>query len=374
MKKRWLITLLSAICALACAAFFGCDEGNTNDTGSASGSNTDLSSGGEDSSDSSSPDIYGPMSEITYETREYLANVTGANPDYEKAGERVTIATNIIIDADLWVYANGERIEQVPYDAAWWAYTFVMPDEPVHITFDVVSATYLNEFEPWLVDELSADDIAEIKETNEIAGIAPGHFITHYTVTDSEEIAELLPRYQSLSMRMCTDDCYVTGGLSREVTFTLKSGKTQTISFYQGLYMPDSFSSLTHFHVNTMPSAADYSNAVKSYSFITISGNCDIFEFDYSNGGEAHQVGEGTFLADLEFVAYHGAVPENLPTHYIIGEYFEKEYKIYVQDISLFFMWSGNGYGDSQITYYKVLDGVDLYALIQQSLWRDGGV
>ncbi|MBQ7913421.1 MAG: hypothetical protein IJ308_06760 [Clostridia bacterium] len=443
MKMKWLTVFLSAVCAFACAAFGACTNG----------SDSGLNIGDESNPDSDSPDIYGPMSEITYETTEYLADVGGrCNLDYEKAGETVTIVTYILMDVDLWVYANGERVEQVPYDAYYWAYAFTMPDEPVHITFEVksledveydityetteylmgdyptlakggewvhitthvildadlwvyvngerveaaptdstfweynfimphktayitfevVSPSYLTEFEPWLA-EISAEDIAEIKESNEIAGIAPGHLITHYTVTDGESISQLLRRYQSLGMRLCKDDCYVTGGLSRTVTITLKGEVTQTMNFYQGLYMPTSFSSLTHYHVENMPSVAECTNAATSYSFITISGNCDIFELDYENGGEAHQVGEGNFLADLEFAEYHGAVPENLPPYYILGEYFEQEYKIYVQDNSLFFMWSGNGYGDSQVTYYQVLNGMDLFALIRQSLWVDGG-
>lgn len=375
MKKKWLTILLSAVCALVCAAFGACvtDDPHTS---------------GEPNTESSSNDIYGPMSEITYETTEYLANVTGANPPYEKAGVQVTIATHILLDVDLWVYANGERVEQVPYDAAWWGYVFTMPAEPVHITFEVVSASYLTEFEPWLA-EVSADDIAQIKQSDEIAGIAPGNFIDHYTVTDSESIAQIFLDYQRVSMRMCQEDCFVTGGLSRTVTFTMKDGSVRTLSFYQGLYMPDVFSSFTHFHVNTMPTLTDYSTAVKSYSFITVSGNCDIFEIDYENGGQTvQQVGEGTFLADLEFVEYHGDLPEDGPIYiipedkpvyfifafyYIQGEYFEDEFRIYVQDKSLFYMWNRNGYGNGPVTYYQVLGDVDLLALIQDSLWVEHG-
>ena len=373
MKKKWLTILLSAICALVCAAFGACvtDDPHT---------------GWEPNTESSSNDIYGPMSEITYETTEYLANVTGCNPQFEKAGVQVTIATHILLDVDLWVYANGERVEQVPYDAAWWGYVFTMPDEPVHITFEVVSASYLTEFEPWLA-EVSADDIAQIKQSDEIAGIAPGNFIDHYTVTDSESIAQIFLGFQRMSMKMCQEDCFVTGGLSRTVTFTMKDGSVRTLSFYQGLYMPASFSSLTHFHVNTMPTLTAYSTAVKSYSFVTVSGNCDIFEIDYENGGQTvQQVGEGTFLADLEFVEYHGDVldgdvPDYEPVHkpvyfifafyYIQGEYFEDEFRIYVQDKSLFYMWNRNGYGNGPVTYYQVLGDVDLLALIQDSLWEN---
>ena len=362
MKKRGLTILLSALCALVCAAFGACDLGNTDSTDSGS---PDIST-----TDSGSLDIYGPMYDITYETTEYLAQVEDCNPQYEKEGEIVTIATTIIMDADLVVYVNGRRAEQIHSDTPYWLYTFTMPDVPVHITFDVVSTTYLTEFEPWLV-EISAEDIASIKQSDEVAGIAPGNFIKHYTVTDGESIARVLFDYQCLGMTRCKMDDYVTGGLSREVTFTMKGGATWTVSFYQGLYMPESFSSLTHYHVEGMPSLANLSSAEKSYSFIAISGVCDVFELDYENGGKERQVGEGTFLADLEFVEYHDPVPENLPSYYIIGEYFEEIYRIYVQDNSLFFMWSGNGYGDSQMTYYKVLGGVDLYALIRQSLWEN---
>ena len=370
MKKKWLTILLSAVCALVCAAFGACLNGDSHTSG-------------EPNTESSSNDIYGPMSEITYETTEYLLQAESANPQYAREGEIVTITTTIIIDADLVVYANGEAIEQIPFDACYQAYTFVMPDEPVHITFEVVSPVYLTEFEPWLA-EVSADDIAQIKQSDEIAGIAPGNFIDHYTVTDSESIAQIFLGFQRMSMKTCQEDCFVTGGLSRTLTFTMKDGSTHTISFYQGLYMPASFSSLTHFHVNTMPTLTAYSTAAQSYSFITVSGNCDIFEIDYENGGQTvQQVGEGTFLADLEFVEYHSDVPDYEPVHkpvyfifafyYIQGEYFEDEYRIYVQDNSLFYMWNRNGYGNGPVTYYQVLGDVDLLALIQDSLWVEHG-
>lgn len=378
MKKRWFTTLFLAFFALVCVAFFGCDEGNINDTGSANGSNTDLSSGSEDISDSGSPDIYGPLEEITYETTEYLADVSGCNPDYEKAGETVTIATHILTDVDLVVFVNGEMIEQIHSDVPYWLYTFTMPADPVHITFKTRGVEYLAYYEPWL-SELSADDIAVIKESNEIAGLAPGNFITHYTVTDSENIATLLDCYKSTGMLCCWEDEHwqIDGGNKRTVTFTLTDGTVHALEFYAGYYAPLAFSSLTHFHVSNLPKLEDVEGRTESYSFITATENCGIYSVkdDRQWGGvgylPSYQVGVGTFLKDLEFVEYHGAVPENEPYYCILGEYFETEYAIYVQDGSLFFMWSGNGYGDTQVTYYKLLGGVDLFTLIEQSLWGD---
>ena len=392
MKKKWFTILFSAICALACALFFGCDsadfnESETGGSGFIDGVNSDGlsdssdSSDGDSDTDSSSKDVYGPMYAITYETTEYLANVRGCNPEEEKAGERVTIVTHILMDADLVVYVNGEKIEQIPYDAAGWGYTFVMPDEEVYIEFDVVGTIYLWEFETWLT-KIPVEDIVMLKETNEIAGIAPGNFKTHYAVTDSESIAQLFSRYQSLGMEHCKDDCYVPGGLSRTVTFMLEYGseygEEYKISFYQGLYVPNSFSSLSHYHVIDMPSVADYPSHAESYSIITATESCGIYtvKAEETKWGTYEyvpdvQVGEGEFLGGLNFIEYHGAVPENEPNYCIIGEYFGDRAGIYVIDSRLFFITLGNGYGDTIRVYYEVLNYFDLYMLIEQFLWTD---
>ena len=125
MKKKFLTAGLSVFCALVCLPFGGC-------------ANDDFGYTGVEPSEES-PDIYGPMYEVTYETKEYLVIMEDCNPFYEKEGEQVKIATTILMDADLVVFVNGERAKFVPNGPpySYWLYTFIMPDEPVHITFDV---------------------------------------------------------------------------------------------------------------------------------------------------------------------------------------------------------------------------------------------
>ena len=121
-----------------------------------------------------------------------------------------------------------------------------------------------------------------------------------------------------------------------------------------------------------MPSLVNYPSRVESYSFITVSEACDVFQFDYENGGEKHQVGEGNFIDDLEFIEYRGAVPGNLPNYCIVGQYFNDESTIYVQDSFIFFMLRYDEEGNYQAVYYYLLGDVDFYTLIDRSLWRDG--
>ncbi len=60
-------------------------------------------------------------------------NIITSIPETAKCGETVVIKAEIVMDAGLELYANGEKIEQTHFEN-YWGYTFVMPDHDVTIT------------------------------------------------------------------------------------------------------------------------------------------------------------------------------------------------------------------------------------------------
>lgn len=61
----------------------------------------------------------------------------GYAPQRAKSGDTVVLRAGPIMDADLYFYANGVRIENTHNDSDYWEYTFIMPDEDVVITHDM---------------------------------------------------------------------------------------------------------------------------------------------------------------------------------------------------------------------------------------------
>ena len=77
---------------------------------------------------------------ITYandKTEELLHD--GFAPKWAKAGDTVVLRAGPIMDADLYLYANGVNIKNTHNDSDYWEYTFIMPDEDVVITHDMSS-------------------------------------------------------------------------------------------------------------------------------------------------------------------------------------------------------------------------------------------
>ena len=67
----------------------------------------------------------------------------GYAPKWAKPGDTVVLRAGTIMDADLDFYANGVKIKNTHNDSDYWEYTFIMPDEDVVITHDIVGG-----FEP----------------------------------------------------------------------------------------------------------------------------------------------------------------------------------------------------------------------------------
>ena len=76
---------------------------------------------------------------ITYadkETERLLHD--GYVPRRANPGDTVVLRAGPIMDADLYFYANGVQIENTHNDSDYWEYTFIMPDEDVVITHDII--------------------------------------------------------------------------------------------------------------------------------------------------------------------------------------------------------------------------------------------
>lgn len=62
----------------------------------------------------------------------------GYAPKRAKPGDTVVLRTAPIMDVDLDFYANGVKLENTHNDSDYWEYTFIMPDEDVVITHDII--------------------------------------------------------------------------------------------------------------------------------------------------------------------------------------------------------------------------------------------
>ena len=61
------------------------------------------------------------------------ADFTSA-PSEARAGDTVELRTEILYDADIHVYVDGQEIGKTHYDSDYWGYSFIMPDHDVLVT------------------------------------------------------------------------------------------------------------------------------------------------------------------------------------------------------------------------------------------------
>ncbi len=70
--------------------------------------------------------------------QDYLG-VIKSIPQKAECGETVEIQTCVIMDADIEIYVDGEKIDRTHFDSDYWGYTFTMPDHDVIITTKTVN-------------------------------------------------------------------------------------------------------------------------------------------------------------------------------------------------------------------------------------------
>ena len=327
---------------------------------------------------------------ITYadkETEKLLHD--GYVPRRANPGDTVVLRAGPIMDADLYFYVNGVQIENTHNDSDYWEYTFIMPDEDVVITHDIIGGFGLKEcinhidenndgicddcnhehtityvsagesghFEnytcgcphdhgavphydedidlicdacgydmnadyPPLVDitiplrnltrcewlnELTAEDIAEIKIISGAVGVAPGNLNNVSSSTDEAVIARIFEEYYQLDARPISKmEGQIDGGGGVMVEFILKDGTAKKLYINNGNYRdPDN----NYFELLSTPKFKDTDNKAEAYGFITYLGTGTVYDKDNNAVCEMP-------IDELEFVAFDGDLPAVITGYY----------------------------------------------------------
>lgn len=79
-----------------------------------------------------------------------------STPSMAKTGDTVEIRTQVMFDADIHVYVDGQEIRKTHYDSDYWGYSFIMPDKDV-----LVTARFYTKDEIWGTETV---DLAALRE------------------------------------------------------------------------------------------------------------------------------------------------------------------------------------------------------------------
>lgn len=185
---------------------------------------------------------------------------------------------------------------------------------------------YLVWFEEWLND-ISADEVKEIKTTTEFIGVAPGRLKDIQRTTDKTAIAEVIDDYQSIIMTSVSrEDAEVEGGGAFTIEFILEGGDTQKIYFNNGIYdgnvTKPELSSLQYYRVDNIPTLEKYSKVKNSNSFISYRSTFELFTIDDEKVGEFYGLDKFEFVerGETEIPDGETAIPPEEPTHYLVGD------------------------------------------------------
>ena len=368
---------------------------------------------------------------ITYadkETERLLHD--GYVPRRANPGDTVVLRAGPIMDADLYFYANGVQIENTHNDSDYWEYTFIMPDEDVVITHDIIGGfgpkecinhidenndgicddcnhehtiTYVSSGEsghfenytcgcphdhgavphydedidlicdacgydmnadyPPLVDttiplrnltrcewlnELTAEDIAEIKIIGEAVGVAPGNLKNVSSSTDEAVIARIFEEYYQLDTRPISKmEGQIDGGGGVTVKFILKNGTAKELYVNNGNYLDTNGD---YFELLSTPKFKDTDNATKAYGFITYLGTGTVYDKDNDSVCEIP-------IDELEFVESDGCVDAMVTGYY---------YTVETEFGTLYFDYSND------LFYLKFEEGevdyIEFYRLVGKNL------
>ncbi len=90
-------------------------------------------------------DIHAEISfSIRYELGDEFTDIFIDAPEKANAGDTVELKTEILFDADIHVYVDGQEIGKTHYDSDYWGYSFIMPDHDV-----LVTARFYSKSEIW---------------------------------------------------------------------------------------------------------------------------------------------------------------------------------------------------------------------------------
>ena len=90
-----------------------------------------------------------------------LAELFTETPEKAQSGNKVEIRTQVLYDAGIHLYLDGQELKISHYDSDYWGYSFIMPDKDVEIT-----AEPYTKAEIWGSDE-SRNDAETMDENSE---------------------------------------------------------------------------------------------------------------------------------------------------------------------------------------------------------------
>ncbi len=129
----------------------------------------------------------------------------------------------------------------------------------------------------WL-NEITAEDIAEIKIIGEAVGVAPGNLKNVSSSTVETVIARIFEEYYQLDTRPISKmEGQIDGGSGVTVKFILKDGTERKLYINNGNYRdPDG----NYFELLSTPKFKDTDTATKAYGFITYLGAGMVYDKD----------------------------------------------------------------------------------------------
>ena len=205
----------------------------------------------------------------------------------------------------------------------------------------------------WL-NELTAEDIAEIKIIGEAVGVAPGNLKNVSSSTDEAVIARIFEEYYQLDTRPISKmEGQIDGGSGVTVKFILKNGTVKELYINNGNYLDTNGD---YFELLSTPKFKDTDNATKAYGFITYLGTGTVYDKDNNAVCEIP-------IDELEFVESDGCVDAMVTGYYYTVETeFGTLYFDYSND--LFYLQFEEGEVD-YIEFYRLV-GKNLDELIAE--------
>ena len=129
----------------------------------------------------------------------------------------------------------------------------------------------------WL-NEITAEDIAEIKIISGAVGVAPGNPNNILSSTDETVIARIFEEYYWLDTEPISEENgQIDGGGDVTVKFTLKDGTAKELYINNGNYRDPNGN---YFELLSTPKFKETDNATKTYGFITYIGTATVYDND----------------------------------------------------------------------------------------------
>ena len=197
----------------------------------------------------------------------------------------------------------------------------------------------------WL-NEITAEDIEEIKIINEYVGVAPGNLKNIERSTDEAVIARIFEDYYWLDTAPISKmEGQICGGAAVTAKFILKNGLVKTLYINNGNYCD---ANGNYFELLKTPQFKVDDNALKAYGFITYIGTGTVYDKDNNPVCEIP-------MGELEFVGVDAEIDlADNPVKYIV----EAEFG------NLYFLSGEYFYIESNDAVYYRLIGKNLDELI----------